>query len=158
MDTSFFGEYAKYDKEFAKLLNNLKVNGTKIITLKAVKTEFGMAARDKQKLDEYYELVDEIVDKLIDETVFLKLCAENKALEFYFKNITKLKGNTLKNVSYVDLMLATALMIYKGEVFLTTKNFNDFPFNIEGHIALYKNNKIESYAIYSCPTSITKVN
>lgn len=143
LDTSVFSDYEKYTKDFAEFFNELKNEGVTFVTSEACKIEYIKGVKDPIIQKERSLLItDNLVDIIFPTAIYEKDIS--KTLIHYGKTLDK-----PNKVSYPDYLLATILMKFPNKIFLMTKNTNnDFPFNLEGHVVLYKAHAVECYGIY----------
>lgn len=151
LDTSFFGDYKTYPDEFGKLHNELKDKSVTLITLDCVRVEYAKGATTSEEFNTRLLFVNAVVDKVLSGDFLSKTKNVNSVIEDrYLKKLPpqKRKG-TLEGASYADLLLAATLYTFRNHIYLISKNYNHLPFSIISHITLYKENKIESFAIYT---------
>lgn len=144
LDTSVFIDAQISPVEFDKFFNQLKENGTTLMTIDAVLLEFIKGAQDVKKLKEKREFVEQIVESYLHE--------DRKIFSYAFK-LVELYKEEGKGVSMTDFILGATLMYYhRNNLFLLTKNPSDFPTNIftlKTYLNLFHRKAIHSYGVYS---------
>ena len=142
LDTNVFIDTLLNPHPFFDFLNNLKKEEVSLSTIDLVKMEFLKGALDEQKYDEKIKLMESIIDNTISITPDIH--------ENVYTLIKKYKIEG-KSSSITDLYLGAYLMKYRKNLFLLTRNTNDFLQNIFGVKSIINvtyPKGIHSYGIY----------
>ncbi len=123
LDTNILLNIAYSNKSYLELLSKLKGNNADLITFDVCFYEFLKGSNSNQEI----KIKTEIFKRFDIEIITSK-----NLLEDYLKiiKVYRLKG---RNVSFVDLFLASALAKYSinnQKIFILTGNYKDFYFNI----------------------------
>lgn len=143
LDTSVFIDSFLNPKEFGGLFNELKTQGTTLISLDVVKIEFLKGAPNIEKYRQKEEFFNQIVD------VCLPITNETFVNLYKLVQIYKEVG---KSLSVTDLLLGASLMQYERNLFLLTKNTTEFPtniFNLQSYINISYTKGLHSYGVYN---------
>lgn len=121
LDTTVFIDAFLNPVDFIQFLEKLKINHATLVTIDVVAIEFLKGAQDKKKFEEKKKHVEEIIDTYLPVT--------NKIIKdaIELTNMYHLDG---KSVNATDFTLGAVLMSYPENIFLMTRNTNDFPTNI----------------------------
>lgn len=144
LDTSVFIDAFLNPIEFGNFFNNLKTQGTTLVSLDAVKIEFLKGAPNAEKYKQKDEFFNQIIDAFLPITNDMILSSLYKLIQVYKEN-----G---KSLSVTDLFLGAILMQYKRSLFLLTKNTTDFPtniFNLASYINISYTKGLHSYGVYN---------
>lgn len=143
LDTSVFIDAFLNPVQFGEFFNNLKTQGSTLVSLDVVKTEFLKGAPTVEKYNQKEDFFDQIIETCLPtiNEMFINLY---KLIQMY-----KEDG---KSLSVTDLFLGATLMQYKGSLFLLTKNTTDFPtniFNLESYINISYTRGLHTYGVYN---------
>jgi predicted nucleic acid-binding protein len=142
LDTSVFIDASINPSKFEEFFEVLRQNGCQLVSADLVTAEFVKGKVSLVEINKKEKIVKDIIESyfpITEETTqnFLKL------LKLY-----KEDGNS---ISITDLTLGSILM-QNSDIFLITKNTNDFPTNIFGletFFNLFHRKAIQSYGVYS---------
>jgi predicted nucleic acid-binding protein len=143
LDTCVFIDTSLNPSSFLSLFNDLKTNGVTLLTIKPVLMEFVEGAADPIRFKEKSQIIDNIIEAYlpITEEIF------EESL-----NLIKDYGPDGKGLGVTDFLLGALLKKFKGNLFLFSKNTNDFLTNIFPVVStanmIYRKG-IHTYGVYS---------
>lgn len=143
LDTSVFIDAFLNPAQFGEFFNNLKTQGSTLVSLDVVKTEFLKGAPTVEKYSQKEDFFDQIIETCLPTT--------NETFSNLYKLIQMYKEDG-KSLSVTDLFLGATLMQYKGSLSLLTKNTTDFPtniFNLESYINISYTKGLHTYGVYN---------
>lgn len=143
LDTSVFIDAFLNPVWFGEFFNNLRTQGTTLVSLDVVKTEFLKGAPTIEKYNQKEEFFDQIIEACLPTT--------NETFVNLYKLIQVYKEDG-KGLSVADLFLGATLMKYKRSLFLLTKNTTDFPtniFNLASYLNISYTKGLHSYGVYN---------
>lgn len=145
LDTSIFIDAFSHGKEFGMFFNSLKdpQNGITLVTLDNVLIKFLKGSSTEAKLNEKKVYVESIIDTYLPNTKDLIDLTMGLLKEYKIES---------KDLSITDLLLGAALVKYKENICLLTKDISDFPtriFDRISYITLLEQNSIRNYGVYS---------
>ena len=143
LDTSVFIDAFLNPVNFGEFFNNLRAQGTILVSLDVVKIEFLKGAPAVEKYNQKKEFFDQIVETCLPTT--------NETFVNLYKLVQMYKEDG-KSLSVTDLFLGATLMQYKGSLFLLTKNTTDFPtsiFNLKSYINISYTKGLHTYGVYN---------
>lgn len=121
LDTNIFRDYAAKPTVFTRFFNFLKESDVTITTLNVVKYEFLKGSSNKEKYSEKLKLVESIIDTTITVSPDTDALVHKLILKY---------GIDGSSLSLADLFLGATLMKYGKNIFLLTRDTNDFVQNI----------------------------
>jgi predicted nucleic acid-binding protein len=144
LDTSFFIDYSNHSSAFFDFTIEAKTNDITFVTNVPVVTEFTKGSENAEKFAEKTALVNTIIDYLlpIPPSVFTH----------ELPSIVEKYGKSGATCSVTDMILASQIKMHANDLFLVTKNPNDFPskvFVLKTYFLLQLNRALQVYGIYS---------
>jgi predicted nucleic acid-binding protein len=121
LDTNVFRDSSSFPTVFATFFNNLKKNDVTITTLDVVRYELLKGSANQQKYEEKENQINDVVD------LVLPTRPGHEVLIYDLIKQYSLDGTALH---VTDLFLGAALMQYKKNIFLMTRDTTDFMQNI----------------------------
>ncbi|OGK34790.1 hypothetical protein A3A93_00855 [Candidatus Roizmanbacteria bacterium RIFCSPLOWO2_01_FULL_38_12] len=142
LDTNIFRDILSKPTILSEFLEKLKSSGITLGTIDAVKYELLKGSSDENK----YKERAKFIDKTIDITINLPPSSFELVYDLILK--CNIDGASL---NITDLLLGTALMIYKKNICLVTRDTNDFSqkiFDLRSIVNIPHSRGILTYGIY----------
>ena len=143
LDTSVFIDASLHDLQFKKFFNAIRNCPADLVSLDVVRMEFLKGVPNSERYFEKELFFNEIISAClpITEAIFTH----------GYRLIQQYKEDG-KTASVTDLLLGAALMTYKENLLLLTKNTTDFPtniFSLVSHINIVYRKGLHSYGLYA---------
>lgn len=142
LDTNVFIDASIHWEVFQKFFNELKSVNITLVTIDLVKAEFLRGAEDTTSYATKELLLEGVVNTI--------LSTEGKTLTNIFEIVKRYKADG-KTVEIPDLVLGANLLRYGSNLFLLTRNTNDFPikvYDVVGVINCIYKRGIFAYGVY----------
>ena len=146
LDTNVFRDTVSRSSDFSRFFNNLKQNDVTLATVDFIRLELLKGSASETKYKEKENLINEIVDVTIPMTP--------KTIELMY-SLIQTYGIDGAAVSITDLFLGAALMQYKDNIALLTRDTTDFiqrVFNLLFVVNVPLGKGIWTYGVYQYPS------